>query len=335
MSTTVARMEWQPDKAFWRHRNVAVTGGTGFLGSHVVSTLSDLDAEVVVLVRDDEPVGPVHEHWWSKVRRISGDVRDQALMERVLGECRVATLLHLAAQTQVGVASDNPVSTFESNVRGTWSVLEAVRRSPRVGQTVVASTDKAYGAQEVLPYHEKMPLLAVHPYDVSKAAAEMIAASYAHTFGLNLAITRCGNFFGPGDNNWERLFPGTIRQLLSGQRPVIRSDGSPTRDYLFVKDGARSYLQLAEALADRPGISGEAFNFSAERPMTVLEAGDLMQSAVGTDLEPDIRATATAEIPHQYLSAEKARQVLGWQPQHTFEESLELTVAWYRATLGG
>jgi CDP-glucose 4,6-dehydratase len=326
---------WAPDKDFWRYRSVAVTGGTGFVGSHVVAALCDLKANVVVVVRDDVPHGSVHQRWWDKVTRVRGDVRDQELMERVLGEAEVRTVLHLAAQTQVGVANQNPISSLDSNIRGTWSVLEAVRRSPSVQQTVAASSDKAYGTQPVLPYTEAMPLSAVHPYDVSKAAADMITVSYAHSFDVTVAVTRCGNFYGPGDTNWERLFPGTIRLLLEGKRPVIRSDGTLTRDYLYVEDGARSYLQLTEALAARRELSGEAFNFSDERPMTVLEVVDLMQAAMGTSLEPDIRATASGEISHQYLSAEKARTTLGWRPEYTMEEGLERTVAWYRATLGG
>jgi CDP-glucose 4,6-dehydratase len=327
-------MTWEPDKEFWRHRKVAVMGGTGFLGSHVVAQLCELDADVVVVVRDDGPLGPVREDWWSRVTRVRGDIRDLALMERVLGESEAQCVFHLAAQTQVGVANQNPVSSFESNIRGTWTVLEAIRRSPLVGQTVVASSDKAYGTQPDLPYTEAMPLLAVNPYDVSKAAGEMIAASYAQTYGVNVAITRCGNLFGPGDTNWERLFPGVIRQLLEGQRPIIRSDGTLTRDYLYVQDAARCYLQLAEALADRADLAGEAFNFSTEVPITVLEVVARMQASVGTSMTPDIRATATGEIIRQYLSAEKARQTLGWQPAFTFEQGLDRTVAWYRRVLG-
>ena len=190
-------------------------------------------------------------------------------------------MFHLAAQTQVGVANLNPISSLESNVRGTWTVLEAIRRSPSVQQAVVASSDKAYGTQPELPYTETMPLSAVHPYDVSKAAGEMIATSYARTYGVNVAITRCGNLFGPGDTNWERLFPGVIRQLLEGQRPVIRSDGTLTRDYLYVEDAASCYLLLAEALAARPDLAGEAFNFASGRPLSVLEVVALMQAAVG------------------------------------------------------
>jgi CDP-glucose 4,6-dehydratase len=327
-------MSYEPDTSFWRHRPVVVTGGTGFLGSHVVAALVGLEADVVVVVRDEVPVGPIHAAWWPTVTRARGDVRDQEFMERVLGESEAKTVLHLAAQTQVGVANHNPISSFDSNIRGTWAVLEAVRRSPLVKQTVVASSDKAYGTQPVLPYTEDMPLSAVHPYDVSKAAGDMIALSYAHSFDVQVAITRCGNFYGPGDANWERLFPGTIRLLLEGQRPIIRSDGSLTRDYLYVTDGAQSYLQLAEALAVRPDLAGEAFNFSAERPMNVLEVVALMQQSAGTDFEPDIRATATGEIPHQYLSAAKARAELGWEPAYTLEEGLDLTVEWYRTQLG-
>jgi CDP-glucose 4,6-dehydratase len=327
-------MTWEPDKEFWRYRKVAITGGTGFLGSHVVAQLCALDADVVVVVRDDVPLGSVHEGWWPRVTRVRGDIRDQALMERVLGEAEAQTVFHMAAQTQVGVANKNPVGSFESNIRGTWTVLEAIRRSPLVQQTVVASSDKAYGTQPALPYTEAMPLSAVHPYDVSKAAGDMIASSYAQTYGVNLSITRCGNLFGPGDTNWERLFPGVIRQLLEGQRPTIRSDGTLTRDYLYVEDAARCYLELAEALAIRTDLAGEAFNFSTEVPLTVREVVGRMQEAAGTSLVPDVRATATGEISHQYLSAEKARAVLGWKPAFTFEEGLDRTVAWYRSVLG-
>ncbi len=255
-------MTWEPGKDFWRHRKVAVTGGTGFLGSHVVSQLCALDADVLVVVRDEIPLGPVHERWWSAVTRVRGDVSDQQSMERALGESEAQTVFHLAAQTQVGVANFNPISSFESNIRGTWTVLEAIRRSPSVQQVVVASSDKAYGNQPELPYTETMPLSAVNPYDVSKAAGEMIATSYARTYGVKVAITRCGNLYGPGDTNWKRLFPGVIRQLLEGERPVIRSDGTLTRDYLYVEDAASCNLLLAEALAGHPGLAGEAFNFA-------------------------------------------------------------------------
>src|ERR1700722_13365248 len=327
-------MTWEPAKDFWRHRKVAVTGGTGFLGSHVVSQLCALDADVLVVLRAETVRGPAHEGWWSAVTRVQGDVCDQEVMESALRASEAQTVIHLAAQTQVGIANLNPISSFESNIRGTWTVLEAIRHSPSVEQVVVASSDKAYGNHPQLPYVETMPLLAVNPYDVSKAAGEMIATSYAQTYGVNVAITRCGNLYGPGDTNWRRLFPGVIRQLLEGERPVIRSAGTLTRDYLYVEDAARCNLLLAEALASDAGLAGEAFNFASGRPLSVLEVVALMQDAVGTSLAPDVRATASGEIFHQYLSADKARAVLGWEPAHTFEEGLDRTVAWYCATLG-
>lgn len=324
-----------PDVAFWRDRSVLVTGAFGFLGSHLTGLLVGAGAHVVALRRDRDPAIPGVQDWTPGAHVVDGDVRDQELLERVLGEHDVSTVFHLAAQTQVGVSNRNAVSTFESNIRGTWALLEACIRSPLVEQVVVASSDKAYGTQPVLPYTEDMPLLAVHPYDVSKACADQLAASYHQVFDLPVSITRCGNFFGPGDTNWARLVPGTVRSLLRGERPLIRSDGSLIRDYLYVVDGALAYLQLAEAMATEPEATvGEAFNFSTETQLTVLELTEMITAAVGRqDLEPDVRATATHEIPHQYLSAEKARRVLGWKPRWTVEEALAQTVAWYREHL--
>ncbi|HZN15965.1 MAG TPA: GDP-mannose 4,6-dehydratase [Acidimicrobiales bacterium] len=318
-----------PDADFWRHRAVAVTGATGFLGSELTRQLVDLGANVVVVVRDDIPATGATT-WLDQVSVVRGDVRDQELLERVLGEYEVTTAMHLAAQTQVGVANKNAVSTYDTNVRGTWSLLEAVRRSPQVSAVVVASTDKAYGEQPRLPYDEDMPLLAKHPYDVSKAAADLITQSYHHTFGVPACITRCGNFFGPGDMNWNRIVPGVIRWLLEATRPIIRSDGTWTRDYIYVVDGALAYLRTAEALTADPSLAGMAFNFSTETPLSVLELVDMLREAVGSDLEPDVQGTATNEIPHQYLSAERARRVLGWKPRYTMQEALAETVAWYR-----
>jgi CDP-glucose 4,6-dehydratase len=325
---------WAPDADLWRDRPVAVTGATGFLGSHVTAQLVALGAHVVVLVRDDVPPSPVAAAWAKDVAVVRGSVEDQDVVERMLGEYEVRTLLHLAAQSQVGVANRNPLATYEANVAGTWSVLEAARRSPRIEQVVTASSDKAYGAQPQLPYDEDMPLLAVNPYDVSKACADLISTSYHRTFGLPVCVTRCGNFFGPGDGNWERLVPGTIRSLLRGERPVIRSDGTMVRDYLYVVDGALAYLRLVEGMARDPAIVGEAFNFSTETPLTVLELVAALQAAAGTDLEPDIRATASHEIDSQFLSAAKARKVLGWAPTVSVEDALVETVDWYRRHLG-
>jgi CDP-glucose 4,6-dehydratase len=310
-----------------------VTGATGFLGSHLTELLVALDADVATLRRDDVPPTPVVRRWLGAVSIVEGACENQAVVERLLGEYEVATLFHLAAQTQVGVANRNPVATFESNVRGTWSVLEAARRSPTVHQVLVASSDKAYGAQPQLPYVEDMPLRATHPYDASKACADVIAQSFAATFGLRVAVTRCGNFFGPGDGNWERLVPGTARSVIEGRRPIIRSDGTLTRDYLYVVDGALAYLRLAEAMAEDPGLAGQAFNFSAGRPLSVLDVVALVQAAAGTTFEPDVRATSTNEIAHQYLSPEKAERVLGWSPRYSLEEAMDLTVRAYREDL--
>lgn len=324
------------DVAHWRDRAVAVTGAAGFLGSHVTRILTAAGADVVALVRDDDPPTPVVDDWdRTRVHVVRGDVCHQATVERFLGEYQVRTVLHLAAQTQVEIANRNPGSTFESNVRGTWTVLEACRRSPLVEQIVVASSDKAYGAQPVLPYTEDMPLLAVHPYDVSKACADLIATSYHRQYGSPVAVSRCGNFYGPGDTNWNRLVPGTIRSLLRGDRPVVRSDGTPTRDYLHVEDGAGAYVRLAEALAADPGLAGQAFNFSNETPISVLDLVGTLRAAAGRDdLEPDVRGTATGEIDHQWLSSEKARTVLGWKPRYAVAEGMTATVAWYREFLG-
>lgn len=312
---------------------MAVTGATGFLGSHLVALLVEAGAEVVVLERDHLPPTSVRLGWRDRVAVVGGAVEDQSVVERMLGEYGARTLFHLAAQSQVEVANANPISTFESNVRGTWSVLDAARRSPGVEQIVAASSDKAYGEQPSLPYTEDMPLLATNPYDASKACADILTRSYAATYGLPAVVTRCGNFFGPGDVNWARLVPGIVRSVIEGRPPVIRSDGSPTRDYLYVLDGALSYVLLAEALAERPELAGQAFNFSTERPLSVLDLVSLVQEAAGTSLEPDVRGTARAEIPHQWLSAAKARSMLGWTPSYTLEEAVAHTVGWYRSEL--
>ena len=329
----VGATRWTADPGFWRNRPVAVTGATGFLGSHVVSQLVDLGAEVAVLMRDDVRRSPITDSWAGRVAVVHGSVEDQATVERLLGDYEARTVLHLAAQSQVGVANRHPVATYEANVAGTWALLEAVRRAPRVEQVVTASSDKAYGAQPQLPYDEDMPLLAVNPYDVSKACADLIATSYHRTFDVPVCVTRCGNFFGPGDRNWERLVPGTIRSLLRGERPLIRSDGSMVRDYLYVIDGALAYLRLVEAMATDPAVLGEAFNFSTETPLTVLELVDALQQAAGTDLQPSILATATHEIDSQFLSAAKARKVLGWAPTRDVADALVETVDWYRMYL--
>lgn len=265
-----------------------------------------------------------------QVKVVRGDVRDQASMERVLGEYEINTVFHLAAQTIVGIANRNPISTFETNIQGTWVLLESCRRSPTVRQIVFASSDKAYGDQEQLPYDEQTPLQGRHPYDVSKSCADLIAQAYARTCGLPVVITRCGNFYGGGDLNWNRIVPGTMRSVLRGQRPVVRSDGHYVRDYFYVEDAVAAYILLAERQGENRDLRGHALNFSNETPVTVLELVRRISRLMGSDLEPDIRNEATNEIRQQYLSAEKARRLLGWHPLFTLDEGLRHTIVWYQ-----
>jgi CDP-glucose 4,6-dehydratase len=316
---------------FWRARPTLVTGATGLLGGWLTRRLLDDGADIVCLVRDWVPQSElVSSGTMARVRTVRGDVRDQALLERVLGEYEIDTVFHLAAQTIVGVAQRNPVSTFETNIGGTWALLEACRRSPRVKSIVVASSDKAYGDQERLPYDENTPLQGQHPYDVSKSCADLIARSYAVSYGLPVAITRCGNFYGGGDLNWNRLVPGTIRSVLHGERPVIRSDGTLVRDYFYVEDGVGANVRLAEALRTNPELAGEGFNFSNEIQVTVLDLVRRILAHMGSSLEPDVRNEASHEIKHQYLSAAKARRMLDWSPSFELDAGLERTVSWYR-----
>jgi CDP-glucose 4,6-dehydratase len=264
---------------------------------------------------------------------VRGDICDRDTVERAIGEYETTVVIHVAAQAIVGIANRNPISTFESNIRGTWTVLEACRRSPGVRSIVIASSDKAYGSHDKLPYTEDAPLAGRFPYDVSKACADMIAQSYACTYDLPVAVTRCGNFYGGGDLNWNRIVPSAIRSLLRGERPVIRSDGSYVRDYFYVEDGAAAYLLLAEQLFGRPELRGKAFNFSNETEVTVMELVSRIVKAMGTDLEPLVLNEATCEIPRQSLCAARARTLLGWSPLFTLDEGLERTIAWYREFL--
>jgi CDP-glucose 4,6-dehydratase len=318
------------NRKFWTDRPTLVTGATGFAGSWLVQRLHELNADVVCLIRDWSPQSHlVRTGLIDKVKRVRGDVCDQALIERVLGEYEVDIVFHLAAQTIVGIANRNPVSTLETNIGGTWSVLEAARRSPAVKQVVVASSDKAYGDAEGR-YGEDTPLRGHHPYDVSKSCADLIAQAYAATYKLPVTITRCGNFYGGGDLNWNRIVPGTIRSVLRGQAPVIRSDGSPVRDYFYVEDGAAAYITLAEVMASNPDLLGQAFNFSNEAEITVLEVTRLILRLMDSALEPDVRNDASNEIGYQALNAAKARETLGWRPMFNLEQAMGQTIDWYR-----
>jgi CDP-glucose 4,6-dehydratase len=323
------------DRPFWRDRRVLVTGATGLVGSALVRCLQEVDADVVCLVRDWVPGSDiVRSRLIEKVTSVRGDVCDQPLLERLLGEYEIQTVIHLAAQTIVTIANRNPVSTFASNIGGTWSLLEACRRSPTVKQIVVASSDKAYGDQPLLPYTEDTPLAGRHPYDVSKSCADLIAQSYAVTYDLPVVVSRCGNFYGEGDLNWNRIVPGTIRSVLRGERPIIRSDGRYVRDYFYVEDGAAAYMLLAERLAADPSLRGRAYNFSTETPVTVSEMVERILRAMGSDLAPDVRNEASHEILRQCLSATRARTELGWQPIYGLDDGLRRTIAWYQTLLG-
>jgi CDP-glucose 4,6-dehydratase len=320
---------------FWTDRPTFVTGATGLVGSWLVRRLVNAGAEVVCIIRDWVPQSElIRTGLLDRVRVVRGDVRDQAVLERALGEYEIDTVIHLAAQTIVTIANRNPISTFETNIGGTWSILEACRRSPKVRQIVVASSDKAYGDQPALPYSEATPLQGQHPYDVSKSCADLLAKSYAVSFDLPVAITRCGNFYGGGDLNWNRIIPGTIRAVLRGQRPVIRSNGRYIRDYFYVEDGAAAYMLLAEKLAAQSTLRGEAFNFSNEIQVTVSEIVAKILELMKSPLKPEVLDDASNEILHQYLSAAKARKLLDWKPLFSLSEGLSLTIDWYKDFIG-
>ncbi|GBD03117.1 CDP-glucose 4,6-dehydratase [bacterium HR19] len=316
---------------FWRDRPTLITGATGILGSALIKLLYELRADVVCIMRDWVPKSElILSGLIEKVKVVRGDLSDVDFLRRVIGEYEIDTVFHLAAQTQVPVANQDPLSTFESNIRGTWNLLDACRINGRVKNIVVASSDKAYGETQLLPYTEDMVLNPIYPYDVSKACAELISRSYSKVFGLKIIITRCGNFFGEGDLNWSRIVPGTIRSVIRGVPPVIRSDGTLVRDYIYVQDVAEAYILCAEKLEENPSLTGEAFNFSYEKPLSVIEIVELILKLMNSDLKPIIKNEAKHEIKAQYLSAEKARKILGWRPRFTLEEGLRRTIDWYK-----
>jgi len=319
------------DTNFWKDRNVFITGCTGLLGSWMTEALYRRGANVVGLVRDLVPASNLHRlGCWDRINVVRGDVIDYGVLERAINEYEIDSVFHLAAQTIVGIANRAPMGTFESNIKGTWNLLEACRRVDTVERVVVASSDKAYGSHEQLPYDESAPLIGEHPYDVSKSCADLLARCYYLTYRLPVTITRCGNLFGGGDLNWNRIIPGTIRSVYNDQPPIIRSDGTFIRDYFFVKDAVEGYLLLAERTAEE-GIAGQAFNFSNERQIPVLELVRMIMDLMGKkDMEPEILDEAAGEIRHQYLSAAKAREVLGWKSLFAIEQGLEETIAWYQ-----
>ena len=316
---------------FWDGRRVLVTGAAGLLGGWVTPALVGAGAEVVGL-----------DIAWSRatmkrhdgVAVVDGDVRDLAQLRHVLADgTGVDAVLHLAAQPIVGEANDDPIPTFDHNIAGTWTVLEACRLARKHPALVVASSDKAYGDGGAVAYEESMPLRARHPYAVSKACTDLLAQTYAESYGLPVAISRCGNLYGGGDLNWSRIVPGTIRSVLEGERPLIRSDGTPVRDYLYVEDIAAGMLLLTRAIAEQPELSGEAFNFGGGERLSVLDVVGRILDQMGTDLEPDVRNEASNEIAEQRVGADKAGRILGWKPSHSLDEGLGRTISWYRSFL--
>jgi CDP-glucose 4,6-dehydratase len=325
----------------FKNSKVFVTGATGLLGAHLTKGLVDQGAEVTALVRDGVPRSLFYsaDKEWQldrKVVTIRGQVEDAALLERVLNEYEIDTVFHLAAQTLVGTANTSPIGTFRANIEGTWNLLEACRlHQKRIKRVVIASSDKAYGNLQGDAYNEGAPLHGDHPYDVSKSCADLISQSYYKTFGLPVAITRCGNFFGPGDLNFSRIIPGTIASVLKNEAPVIRSNGLFIRDYIYAEDGAYAYMTLAEAMTTsqdgKTSYAGEAFNFSYGLRLTVL---DVVQSVLKImrreDLKPVVLNQAHHEIPVQTLDSSKAKKELNWKARHGFEEGLRATVKWYK-----
>lgn len=331
----------------WAGRNVFITGSTGLLGSHLTRLLVEKGANVVSLVRDSLPKSLFFNETpeWTlhrKVTTVHGQVEDYSVIERTLNEYEIDTVFHLAAQTIVGTANRNPVATFKANIEGTWNVLEACRtHQKKVRRVIIASSDKAYGNLQGNAYDETFPLAGEHPYDVSKSCADLISHSYFKTYLLPVAVTRCGNFFGPGDLNFNRIIPGTIRDIVMNRNPVIRSDGKYIRDYLFAEDGAWAYLALAEAMTESDGKSpvayaGEAFNFSYGLRLTVSDLVQKILKVMGReDLQPRILNEAHHEIPIQSLDSTKARTQLHWTPRHGFDEGLRTTIQWYKTHLNG
>lgn len=325
----------QERRDFWKNKNVFVTGGFGLLGSSIVEFLTELGANVTVLRLEHVPSSRLYEiPKFNKVTVVDGNIEDYDTIYRIINSHESEIVFHAAAQPIAPIANRAPVPTFRTNIMGTWNVLEACRLSPTVKRVLVASSDKAYGPQPVLPYTEDAPLRGNHPYDVSKSCTDLLAYTYFNTYKLPVCVTRCGNLYGPGDLNFSRVIPETIKHIMHNEVPLIRSDGQFVRDYFFVKDAANAYITLAENM-HRPEIVGEAFNFSTGNRFTVIDIVKRVTEAMGSNLEPKILNEAKAEIHEQTLSSAKAQRLLNWSPAYTVEEGLAETVTWYRQKLSG
>lgn len=315
--------------SYWKDRPVLVTGAGGFVASWLCRALLDEGAVVVGIVRDSagERLLKLHDIH-HRIELVRGSITDFGLVERVFTEYEINTVFHLAAQALVVAANRSPISTFESNIRGTWNVLEAARNCDTLSSAVVASSDKAYGPQGQLPYRESHPLNGHFPYDASKVCADVLSRTYAETYGLPVVVTRFANIYGGGDLNWSRIIPGTIRWALHGEDPIIRSDGTMERDYVHVSDAVRGYLAAAQ-MSREPGVGGRAFNFGSGSPISVLELVERIIELIPATVAPRILGEATGEIDRQFLDSSKARDALGWEPQVSLEQGIQETIHWY------
>ena len=318
----------------WKDRRVLITGATGFVGTWLVKDLVERGADVVALIRDDIPNSPIrwmgiYDQMFAAPR---GDITDYRSVKRIFNEYEIDSCFHLAAQPIVGIAKIDPVNTFNVNIKGSWNILEAARTSESLKRLVIASTDKVYGESVKLPITEDHPLLAAYPYDASKACMERLAHTYFTTYGLPVAITRCCNIYGGGDLNFSRIIPGAIKSVIFDQNPVIRSDGTPVRDFIFVKDAATAYIVLAGQMGKR-GVDGEAFNFGSKAPINMLDlVNKIIKVSGSTKLKPEVQGTKKpdAEIDKQFLSSEKAKRILGWSPKFNLESGLKETIEWFK-----
>ncbi|MEN4006856.1 MAG: GDP-mannose 4,6-dehydratase [Methanobacteriaceae archaeon] len=320
----------------WTEKKTLVTGATGIVGSWLVKELLKRGSIVVALVRDNDYQTEFYRSGdYLRTIIVNGSLEDFSTVKRAINEYEIDTVFHLGAQTIVGAAYHEPLQTFESNIRGTYHVLEACRQYQNIVERIVmASSDKAYGIADKLPYTEDMPLIGCHPYDVSKSCADLLAQTYSHTYNMPIVIARCSNIYGGGDLNWSRVVPGTIRSLLNHERPIIRSNGKYVRDYIYVKDVVDAYINLAESITNK-NIFGEAFNFSTESRMTVIEIVNEIRSIMGKEeLEPKILDLNLKEIPEQSLSAEKAHKRLGWYHKYDLSKGLSETIDWYKNYFG-
>lgn len=315
---------------FWKNKKILITGYEGFLGSHLTNALLKHGARIWGLdIRTHRKQTILSSKELNKINIIKGSVENYSLIYKIIKKNNIEFIFHLAAQSLVGPALKDPRKTFSTNIRGTWNILESCRNSRKVKAIIIASSDKAYGIKSKLPYKEDSSLAGCHPYDVSKSCADLLSYTYFHTYGLSVCITRCGNIFGPGDFNFSRIIPDTIKSVIKNKTLLIRSNGKFTRDYIYIDDIVSGYIILAEKL-QKLKLSGEAFNFSNEKPISVLELVRIIYKLVNKKQNYKILNQVKYEIKHQYLSSQKARRILSWEPQYTLDKGLKITIDWYK-----